>query len=155
MYQLVAPAVADDKAKGKFSVRLSLGAVNYRAKTFDNMQMLAGKDAMLKRLGNLSGGGFVDEIGTGDSTTAANDGQTDLQASTNKLWKVLTPATDLNYVRPTLFAQVTFGFSEANWTWNELGIRDNNNVMWARQVDGSPVVKTSSFAAIVEWQITL
>lgn len=120
-----------------------------------NMLMLVGKDAIMRRLGNMSGGGYVAKIGTGDSASAVANTQTDLQAATNKAWKAFTPATDVNYIRPTLFCQVNFGFNENNWTWNELGLRDNNDVMWARQVDASPIVKNNSFAATVEWQLEL
>lgn len=120
-----------------------------------NMLMDLGKDAAMKRLGNLTGQGYIISIGTGDSTAAVNSAQTDLQAAVNKAWKTVTPSTDINYVRPTLFIQVNFGFTENNWTWNELGLRDNNNVMWARQVDGTPIIKTNLFGATVEWQLQL
>ena len=57
----------------------------------------------------------------GDSTTAEAVGQTDLQASSNKLRK----AMDTGY--PTrsgnvLTFRATFSTSEANWTWNEWAI---------------------------------
>jgi len=151
-------AAAEEKygLVGKYRIWIKTGAVRYLYHDWSkNLKMDLGIDAMGKRLGNLSGGGYVTQIGVGDSTTPANSSQTDLQASTNKLWKTLNASTDVAYVRPTLFAQVSFGYTEANWVWNELGIRDNNNVMWARQVDSSPLSKTSSIAATVEWQFTI
>ena len=54
-----------------------------------NLIVDVGKDTIMKRLGNMSGGGYVATIGTGDSTTAAAVGQTDLQASSNKLFKTI------------------------------------------------------------------
>lgn len=121
-----------------------------------NLVVNVGKDSILKYLGNITGGGYGNQIGVGDSTTAAAAGQTDLQASGNKLWKTIA-SSERVYVRPTLYLSADFGYSEANFTWNEIGIRDNQGtpVMWARQVDSSPLVKTSSKRAIVEWQLSL
>jgi hypothetical protein len=123
-------------------------------KTIKNLVVDAGKVSILKYIGNLSGGGYTNQIGVGDSTTAAGSSQTDLQASTNKYWKSIATA-DRVLLGTTLYLSVDFGYSEGNYTWNELGLRDNNSVMYARQIDGSPFVKTSSKRAIVEWQLSL
>ena len=48
-----------------------------------NLIVDVGKDSILKRLYNASGGGYITTIGVGDSATAAAVGQTDLQASSN------------------------------------------------------------------------
>ena len=121
-----------------------------------NLVVNVGKDSILKYLGNITGGGYANSIGVGDATTAAGASQTDLQASSNKLWKTIG-TTERVYIRPTLYVNCDFGYSEANFTWNEIGIRDNQGtpVMWARQIDSSPLVKTSSKRAIVEWQLSL
>jgi len=119
-----------------------------------NLIVDVGKDAVMKRLGNMTGGGYVTTIGVGDSTTAAAVGQTDLQASSNKTFKTIQSG-DYVYTRPTLFISVDFGYSEANYTWNEVGLKDNNSVLIARQVDASPLVKTTSKRAIVEWQLSI
>ncbi len=59
-------------------------------------------------------------LGVGDSSTAFAASQTDLQAATNKLRKVLdsAPARTNNAIDYT----TTFGTSEANFAWNELGL---------------------------------
>ena len=119
-----------------------------------NLIVDVGKDSIMKRLGNMTGGGYAENIGVGDSTTAAAAGQTDLQASSNKTYKTIAGA-DYVYTRPTLFVSVDFGYSEANYTWNEICLRDNNDVLLARQVDVSPLGKTSSKRAIVEWQLSI
>ena len=119
-----------------------------------NLIVDVGKDAVMKRLGNMTGGGYVTTIGVGDSTTAAAVGQTDLQASSNKTFKTIQSG-DYVYTRPTLFISVDFGYSEANYTWNEVGLKDNNSVLIARQVDSSPLAKTTSKRAIVEWQLSI
>jgi len=122
--------------------------------TIKNLIVNAGKDSILKYIGNISGGYYLQQIGVGDSTTAAALAQTDLQAVTNKYWKNISSDGRV-YVNPTLYVSTDFGYSEANYTWNEIGLRDNNNALVARQIDGSPLVKTSSKRAIVEWQLTL
>ena len=122
--------------------------------TIKNLIVDVGKDSIMKRLGNMTGGGYAENIGVGDSTTAAAAGQTDLQASSNKTYKTIAGA-DYVYTRPTLFVSVDFGYSEANYTWNEICLRDNNDVLLARQVDASPLAKTTSKRAIVEWQLSI
>jgi hypothetical protein len=124
-------------------------------KTIKNLIVTVGKESLLKYIGNL-GGGYANGIGVGDSTTIAASGQTDLQASTNKLWKTIV-STDRVYLSETLYLSSDFGYTEANFTWNELGLRDNQGtpVLIARQIDSTPLVKTSSKRSIVEWQLSL
>ena len=119
-----------------------------------NLIVDVGKDSIMKRIGNMSGGGYVENIGVGDSTTAAASGQTDLQASSNKTFKTIAGG-DYVYTRPTLFVSVDYGYTEANYTWNEIGLKDNNAVLVARQVDSSPLGKTTNKRAIVEWQLSI
>ena len=123
-------------------------------KTIKNLIVDAGKVSILKIISNISGGGYANSVGVGDSTTAAASGQTDLQASSNKYWKDIATA-DRIILSTTLYLSVDFGYTEGNFTWNELGLRDNNSVMYARQIDGTPFVKTSAKRAIVEWQLSL
>lgn len=123
-------------------------------KTIKNLIVTAGKQTILKYIGNITGGGYANSIGVGDSTTAAAAGQTDLQASSNKYWKAIA-AADRILLTTTLYLSVDFGYTEGNYTWNELGLKDNNDVLIARQIDSSPFVKTSAKRAIVEWQLSL
>ena len=123
-------------------------------KTIKNLIVDAGKVSILKFLGNLTGGGYVNGIGVGDSTTAASASQTDLIGT--KYWKNIAVA-DRIILTTTLYVSVDFGYTEGNFTWNELGLRDNQGtpVLIARQIDSTPFVKTSSKRAIVEWQLSL
>jgi len=133
---------------------------------FCNLIVNTGKDSILKRLGGcgLSCFGEAGGIGVGDSTQAAALTDTDLIAASNKTWVDISTA-DKTYVRPTLFITADFGFAQANYTWNEVGLCDDQGTpgnspaegsdLWARQIDASPLVKTSSTRAIVEWQLTL
>ena len=125
-------------------------------KHIKNLVVNVGKDSILKYISNISGGGFANGIGVGDSTQAAAATDTYLIAVTNKVWKTIL-AADKVYLRPTAFLSGDFGYSEANFTCNELGIRDSQGtpLLWARQVDATPLIKDSTKRAIVEWQISL
>ena len=127
--------------------------------TFDNALVTVGKISILKYLGGPTiacccDSGSTDDIGTGDSSAALSIAHTDLQACPNKAWKVIATCAKV-YACCTLFVSVDFGYCCNNWTWNELGLRDTNNNMWARQLDACGLVKNTSKRAIVEWQLSL
>ena len=119
----------------------------------NNLLVTVGKDTMLKYLATVTGGARVDKIGVGNSTTVAAAGNTGLIGSSTLIKTIST--VDRVYVRPTLYISVEFGYTEANFLWNELALLDSNSVLIARQVDESPLNKTSSKRAIVEWQLTI
>ena len=58
------------------------------------------------------------QIGVGDSNTAANATQTDLQATTNKTYKGMETGYPTSTSQKATF-KASFGASEANYTWNE------------------------------------
>jgi hypothetical protein len=58
------------------------------------------------------------QIGVGDSTTAANATQTDLQSSTNKAYKGMDSGYPTSASQKATF-KASFGDSEANFAWNE------------------------------------
>ncbi|MBA2439196.1 MAG: hypothetical protein H0V50_00795 [Thermoleophilaceae bacterium] len=60
-------------------------------------------------------------LGVGDSTTAAAVGQTDLQAATNKLRKVMD-ATYPSRAGQVVTFRSTFGTADANYVWNEWAV---------------------------------
>lgn len=65
--------------------------------------------------------GTVGRIGVGDSTTAVSYTQTDLQASTNKYYQLVSAAPSISTASspPTLVFAATFGTAVANYSWNE------------------------------------
>lgn len=153
------------KVKGKATIEI-VGA--YHVKVYErngcletlvrddikkNLLVTVGKDTMLKYLGVVTGGAQLEKIGVGDSATAPTVGDTALLGASQTVKVIASNAR--SYVRPTLFVSVEYGYTEANYTWNELGLYDANDVLVARQVDGTPLVKTSSKRAIVEWQLTI
>ena len=99
-----------------------------------NMIVNVGLALLSNRLtGGLSGGGGslanplsagYTRIGVGDSTTAASVSQTDLQGTTNKLYKQVSnsPTVYPTYTNGTIVWASVFGSSQANFVWNEWGI---------------------------------
>lgn len=63
----------------------------------------------------------VGRIGVGDSTTAVAYTQTDLQASTNKYYQLVSgaPTISTGSSPATLVFAATFGTGNANYAWNE------------------------------------
>jgi hypothetical protein len=58
------------------------------------------------------------QVGVGDSNTAANATQTDLQAATNKTYKGMETGYPTSTSQKATFKS-SFGASDANYTWNE------------------------------------
>lgn len=89
-------------------------------------------------------------IGVGDSTTAHAVGQTDLQASTNKLRKAMD-ATYPSGASNVIAFRSTFATTDANFAWQEWGIFNASSAgtMMSRKVE-SLGTKTSSQT----WQFT-
>lgn len=65
------------------------------------------------------------DMGVGDSTTAAAATQTDLQAATNKLFKAMV-ATYPQRTNQTVDFRSDFTSGEANFAWEEWGVRNGN-----------------------------
>lgn len=73
-------------------------------------------------------------IGVGDSSTAFNVSQTDLQAATNKAREIVDSAPGRSGGVLTFIA--TFETGDANFAWNEFGIfnASSSGTMFARKV---------------------
>jgi len=131
--------------------------------TIKNLIVNVGKTSILKHIGGpliacCTDSGFAEKIGVGDSSTAAALGDTNL-IGVCQLWKTISTGCKV-YVLPTLFLSVDFGYTCANFCWNELGLGDSNGdppcgALWARQTDCTPLAKTACKRAIVEWQLSL
>ena len=67
------------------------------------------------------------QIGVGDSNTAANATQTDLQAATNKTYKGMETGYPTSTSQKATF-KASFGASEANYTWNEWVVKQATSV---------------------------
>lgn len=108
-------------------------------------------------------------ISVGDSTTAAADTQTELQAATNRLRKAMDATYPLHTDTTgtagskTITFRSTFATTDANWVWNEWGIFNGPGTggppttgarMLNRKVEALGT-KTSSATWVLTIQITL
>jgi hypothetical protein len=66
------------------------------------------------------------QIGVGDSDTAADPSQTDLQAATNKTYKGMEASYPTSASQKATF-KASFGDSEANYTWNEWVVKQSSS----------------------------
>ena len=89
-------------------------------------------------------------LGVGDNSTAFAQGQTDLQAATNKLRKAMD-ATYPTRSSGTLTFRSTFATTDANFAWNEWGVFDasSSGTMYGRKQEALGT-KTSAQT----WQLT-
>lgn len=94
-------------------------------------------------------------LGAGDSSTAFDKSQTDLQAASNKLRKGMDATYPQRAVNVMTF-RATYGTSEANFSWNEWGLFNAlaAGVMFSRKVE-SLGTKTSAQTWQFEATITL
>lgn len=96
-----------------------------------NLLVIGGASALWERLIGTSVTAFDNTnayLGVGDSTTAAADTQTDLQAATNKLRKAMDATYPLHTDTTgtagskSITYRSTFGTSDANYAWQEWAI---------------------------------
>lgn len=132
-----------------------------RAEFHGNLLMIGGASALWQRLIGTAVTDFSSSnayLGVGDSTTAAADTQTDLQAASNKTRKAATAShtdsTSSSGAKTITFV-ATFGTADANHRWREWGTfnASTSGRMLNRKVedlDGGSA-KTSAQS----WQLTI
>lgn len=98
----------------------------YEVRTFHNLFATVGLQALGRLLtaqGSVSPFSNANAcIGVGDSNTAAAVGQTDLQASSNKLRKAMVATYPTDPSGGVWVFQSSFGSSEANFAWAEFAV---------------------------------
>lgn len=99
-------------------------------------------------------------IGVGDSTTAAADTQTDLQAATNKT-RVGMDATYPQHTDTTgtvgsksITFKATFGTAAANWAWQEWGIFNSPTAATGRMLNRK-VESLGTKTSAATWVLTI
>jgi hypothetical protein len=93
-------------------------------------------------------------LGVGDSTTAFDPSQTDLQAPSNKLRQLVSTAPVR--VGAAITFTCSFTTAQANWVWNENGIFNaaSGSTMLTRKVE-TLVTKTSATTATFTKVLTI
>lgn len=103
-----------------------------------NILVTVGINLMLDLLGG-AGGTVINNangtLGVGDSSTGEDVAQTDLQASSNKVRKAMNGGYPV-VASPKVTYQSSFGSSEGNFTWAEVGTFNaaSGGVMFNRKV---------------------
>lgn len=99
-------------------------------------------------------------IGVGDSSTAAADTQTNLQAATNKLRKAMdatyplhTDSTGTAGSKSITFRS-TFATTDANWTWNEWGVFNSATDATGRMLNRK-VENLGTKTSAASWVLTI
>jgi hypothetical protein len=100
----------------------------YEVKKFEGNVMLNEGINELWTILCSSGGTKYDntnaQLGVGDSTTAEDATQTDLQAAVNKLWKGMESGFPTYGSSQKATWKSSFGSTEANFAWNEFSVRN-------------------------------
>jgi hypothetical protein len=94
-------------------------------------------------------------LGVGDSTTAFSAAHTDLQAASNKLFKAMD-ATYPSVAAQTVSWRATFGTTEANFAWEEIGVKNGSGAISATvKLLNRRVATAGTKAAGSTWTLTL
>lgn len=92
-------------------------------------------------------------LGVGDSSTAHAATQTDLQATTNKLRKIVDSAP--TRTTNTMRFIATFGTGDANFAWNEWGVFNAESGTTAPSAMLSRKVESLGTKSGGTWQLTV
>lgn len=152
-----------DKLAGKvYSAEECLklfGVAEQRTVVDGNILVNAGINAMWTLVAGTGGTKFDNSnayLGVGDSSTAASAGQTDLQASTNKLRKAMNVSYPTYGTSQKATWQSDFGSSEANYAWEEFAVfnASSSGTMLNRKVSAQGT-KTAGQTWTLSLEITL
>lgn len=90
------------------------------------------------------------QIGVGDSNTAANATQTDLQATTNKTYKGMESSYPTSTSQKVTF-KASFGSTEANYAWEEWVVKHSTSAICLnRKVESLGTKSTGTWTLEVE-----
>jgi len=90
------------------------------------------------------------QIGVGDSSTAADATQTDLQAATNKTYKGMEDGFPTSTSQKATFKS-SFGSSDANYAWNEWVVKQSTSAKCLnRKVESLGTKSTGTWTLEVE-----
>ena len=94
------------------------------------------------------------QIGVGDSSTAANATQTDLQAAVNKTYKGMEGTYPTSATQKATFKSA-FGSSDANYVWNEWVVKQSTSAKCINRKVSAMGTKASGSTWTLEITITL
>jgi len=94
------------------------------------------------------------QIGVGDSSTAANATQTDLQAAANKTYKGMEAAYPTSTAQK-ITCKSSFGSAEANYVWSEWVLKQSTSSKCVNRKVSSMGTKASGSTWTLEITVTL
>jgi len=97
---------------------------------WDNLFLNSGINEIWKLVCGNSGTTFTNStatIGVGDSNTAEDATQTDLQATTNKTYKAMDTSYPTSGTSQKATFKATFGSGDANYSWQEFVIKNSTS----------------------------
>lgn len=94
------------------------------------------------------------QIGVGDSATAADATQTDLQAAVNKTYKGMEATFPASTTQKATFKS-SFGSADANYVWNEWVVKQSTSAKCINRKVSSMGTKASGSTWTLEVTITL
>lgn len=98
----------------------------------DNLWLTVGINEIFSLFTGASANHFNNadaRIGIGDSATAANAGQTDLQAAVNKTYKAMDATYPTAASAGTQVFRSSFTSADANYVWNEFVLKHNGSAI--------------------------
>lgn len=114
-----------------------------------NLLVTVGKTQALKRLCAIDSNG-VTKLGVGDSDTAADLEDTGLKGSSKNIKNISSTSSGTN----TATLTTTFGSTEANYTWYEIGLFFTNDVLLTRSIITDGYIKSSGTNVRVDYTLS-
>ena len=125
---------------------------------FDNVFLNSGINEIWKLVCGNAGTAFTNAlatIGVGDSTTAEDPAQTDLQAVTNKTYKGMEASYPTSGTSQKATFQSSFGSADANYSWQEFVIKNSSSLICLNRKVSNQGTKVSGQTWVLTVELSL
>jgi len=125
---------------------------------FDNVFLNSGINEIWKLVCGNAGTAFTNAlatIGVGDSTTAEDSAQTDLQAVTNKTYKGMEATYPTSGTSQKATFQSSFGSDDANYSWQEFVIKNSSSSICLNRKVSNQGTKVSGQTWVLTVELSL
>jgi len=125
---------------------------------FDNVFLNSGINEIWKLVCGNAGTAFTNvltTIGVGDSTTAEDPAQTDLQAVTNKTYKGMEATYPTSGTLQKATFQSSFGSDDANYSWQEFVIKNSSSSICLNRKVSNQGTKVSGQTWVLTVELSL
>lgn len=125
---------------------------------FENIFLKTGINEIWKLVCGNAGTAFNNTyatIGVGDSATAEDDDQTDLQAATNKTYKAMDATYPTSGTLQKAVFKSTFGSADANYSWQEFVIKNSSTSICVNRKVSDQGTKVSGQTWVLTVELSL